>query len=861
MNKSWLFLLPALLLATGCEINPRLSSNTVDEQVISSPVPPTIPLPSSNSTVSDSPSSSSLVSSSSSPMQQTLNPNASSMQQGTNAVVVANPGTWYYFAQSGYQFARSPYVDNDCPHIAFSKMVSGTNELRYQPTSFPLASYSIHITAVVENGYLLYPSSDNSYNRVDPDNNNIVEINTTNLLSETKPFYLVLKPNSYNTGMRVDVTSFEVIYNDYELSLANNMTVASHPDKWFYWAEGNYSLSQTPRKMGSAIFFEFDSLAMGKNYQLRYMPALADETEFNVSFKVTLYGDGSILYGLGNDDDISHLDMTSGNQVSLSYHGYRKTNEGSTYYPFYIQVVPNSTQAISLRVDDFVIEEGFKEEVAPSQYDVSFAYNAEVRSHPAHWYYYSSGSLGTHYTFDGAIKYYYNGKIVLPLLSSTSGKEIILRYQPDYPTNTHYRMEFDVELSQPGSISYGYLSQTQGEMLSRGIKYHYSSSNVVKTSSSDGVFEIKVIPANNSLPLKAIISDIRVINEDILDSESIAKKYENLFDIGAAIKPSSITSDASLMKHFTTLTPEYNMKWGQIETVQGSPDYTALDNIVNYAVNHGKKVRGHTLVWHKALPSWVSEVCTSKSVALELMRNHIEEMMLRYGDTMYCYDVVNEVLHNAITSSQLANNDLYRTGSNEISGSTTMDWYNLCGTDFIKEAFRTAEKMKKEHHLSTKLFYNDYSLSNPNKREACVRMIQMLKNENIEIDGVGMQSHFKIKNYIGREQAFLNDFENAIKAYTELGVDVHISELDIDIATGYTANTDLDVRKAKQNELFTAIYSICRNYATSWKAGAGRITNMTTWGVKDSGNSENEIMLLFNHDRSKKSAVDQIMNF
>ena len=137
----------------------------------------------------------------------------------------------------------------------------------------------------------------------------------------------------------------------------------------------------------------------------------------------------------------------------------------------------------------------------------------------------------------------------------------------------------------------------------------------------------------------------------------------------------------------------------------------------------------------------------------------------------------------------------------------------------------------------------------------------MLKNENIEIDGVGMQSHFKIKNYIGREQAFLNDFENAIKAYTELGVDVHISELDIDIATGYTANTDLDVRKAKQNELFTAIYSICRNYATSWKAGAGRITNMTTWGVKDSGNSENEIMLLFNHDRSKKSAVDQIMNF
>ena len=56
-----------------------------------------------------------------------------------------------------------------------------------------------------------------------------------------------------------------------------------------------------------------------------------------------------------------------------------------------------------------------------------------------------------------------------------------------------------------------------------------------------------------------------------------------------------------------------------------------------------------------------------------------------------------------------------------------------------------------------------------------MRLVKMLQEEGIRIDGVGMQGHWGL-NYPKAEY-----IEAAIDAYAALGVKVMITELDVDV--------------------------------------------------------------------------------
>jgi endo-1,4-beta-xylanase len=91
---------------------------------------------------------------------------------------------------------------------------------------------------------------------------------------------------------------------------------------------------------------------------------------------------------------------------------------------------------------------------------------------------------------------------------------------------------------------------------------------------------------------------------------------------------------------------------------------------------------------------------------------------------------------------------------------------------FVEHAFRIAAE-----ELPTKvdLLYNDYSMTAPKKRKAVADMIRALKSKGVRIDAVGMQAHWTI------DHPSIEQIEKSILAYAEAGVDVHITELDIDV--------------------------------------------------------------------------------
>ncbi len=358
--------------------------------------------------------------------------------------------------------------------------------------------------------------------------------------------------------------------------------------------------------------------------------------------------------------------------------------------------------------------------------------------------------------------------------------------------------------------------------------------------------------------------------ETFTDNGYICDEYKDNFSVGAAVLTGNINryDKAGLMHHFNSITAENEMKWRFVEPEEGQYSFGAGDSLVSWAKEHNTEVRGHCLVWYKSLPPWLTQKELTKESALEILRKHITDVMTHFKGELYVWDVCNEALHGNISQAQLDSGDIWRRGS-EASGDNSLDWYGLCGVDFIKEAFRTADQVRKSLGDDVKLFYNDYTLNNPLKRQAVVKLVEMLRADGIAIDGIGMQAHYRLPQYEADRDAFMADFEDSVRTFTDMGLDVHITELDIQVYpyNGSTQAFDglpLEVEIA-QGEMYADIFRVCRKYSAPTAAGHGRVSNVTTWGVADdhtyaSTSIHTEYPLIFSRDLQPKRAYYEIIS-
>lgn len=324
--------------------------------------------------------------------------------------------------------------------------------------------------------------------------------------------------------------------------------------------------------------------------------------------------------------------------------------------------------------------------------------------------------------------------------------------------------------------------------------------------------------------------------------DTLKDKYKDYFPIGATLSYTGVKNDTfkNVIGEFNSMTCENEMKWGSVHsydtvTKKHTYAYQQADEMVEYAQDHDMRIRGHALVWHQGLgnedgtTSWVfldendETQYATKEVILQRMRDHIYEVMKHFGDDVYCWDVCNEVIddNNAI--------EMYEDKSNVYRAS---DWYVTCGDEYIMEAFRYAGQVRDELGLNVKLFYNDYEMDNPIKVAKTVEMIKKLQENNIPIDGIGMQSHYDIGNFN------MDNFENAIITYSNLGIEVQITELDVSV---YANGSAIDSSPSSwfdygsdeyyyYTNIQAAIYGRIGEIARKHK---DKITGVTFWGLGD----------------------------
>lgn len=112
--------------------------------------------------------------------------------------------------------------------------------------------------------------------------------------------------------------------------------------------------------------------------------------------------------------------------------------------------------------------------------------------------------------------------------------------------------------------------------------------------------------------------------------------------IGTSLTIRNDGSETNIINsEFGSITPENAMKWDATEPNQNQFNWGGADQVVNYATQHNMQLRCHTLVWYSQLPGWVSNI-NNNATLINVMQNHINQVMGRYKGKCTHWDVVNE---------------------------------------------------------------------------------------------------------------------------------------------------------------------------------------------------------------------------
>jgi len=309
---------------------------------------------------------------------------------------------------------------------------------------------------------------------------------------------------------------------------------------------------------------------------------------------------------------------------------------------------------------------------------------------------------------------------------------------------------------------------------------------------------------------------------------------------------------AIVARQFNTISPEDLLKWERVHPAPDRYTFDPADRYVDFGRSHRMFVVGHVLVWHQQTPAWVfageAGSKASRETLLARLKDHITTVVGRYRGRIGGWDVVNEAL-------------------DEDGRLRHTPWRDAIGDDFIEKAFEFAHAA--DPHAE--LYYNDYNLWKPAKRNAAIRLVQGLKARGLRVDGIGEQGHW------GIDEPALQMVDDTLAAIHASGVRPLITELDMDVLPRDPDMWGADLSKKQAIKAATNIYPeglpdaiqqrLARRYADVFglflKHDVGRAT---FWGLTDATSWLNNFPipgrvnypLLWGRDGKVKPAFDAV---
>ncbi|WP_022761715.1 endo-1,4-beta-xylanase [Butyrivibrio sp. AD3002] len=350
-------------------------------------------------------------------------------------------------------------------------------------------------------------------------------------------------------------------------------------------------------------------------------------------------------------------------------------------------------------------------------------------------------------------------------------------------------------------------------------------------------------PTTNGTAVSEVSTETDDTEEESAPTDDAILKdlCSNYFTIGVGINGSTLDNQTLNIpqymelskKHFNSCTMTNLMKSCYILDQVGSQknleegneepalSFMSIDPTLSWCKQNGMKMRGHTLVWHTQAPEWFFREgytddgeYVSKDTMLLRMESYIRQLVTHvqdeYPGVVYCWDVVNEAVDPDSADSDSA--FMCRTKIENADN----PWYKTIGQDYVEMAFTYARKYVAD---DVKLFYNDYNTYQAPKTEGIYTLCESLKEKGL-IDGIGMQGYWGID--------YPSDavIESAIRKFSELGLEIQITELSVGV------DDETDSQFNRQADKYGRIFKmLCR--LDSDNGGPANITNVTVFGLVD----------------------------
>jgi len=277
--------------------------------------------------------------------------------------------------------------------------------------------------------------------------------------------------------------------------------------------------------------------------------------------------------------------------------------------------------------------------------------------------------------------------------------------------------------------------------------------------------------------------------------------------IGAAVNAAYLSEPAytsTLAREFNMLEPEDAMKWAVIRPDAETYNFADGDRLVAFAEAHGMKVRGHNLVWGTHNPKWLADGHFTPEQLRTILHDHIRRVVGHYRGKVFAWDVANEAF-------------------DEDGGLRDSIWYNRPGIGlggngaaYIEQAFRWAHAADPQ----AQLFYNDAEGEAMNRKsDAIYAMVKDFKTRGVPIDGIGLQMH------ILTLRADAASIGANIARFTALGVQIHITEMDVAIPLDSDGQARNPEDLQRQAEIYREVATVCLQHPGC--------TALQTWGFTD----------------------------
>lgn len=282
-----------------------------------------------------------------------------------------------------------------------------------------------------------------------------------------------------------------------------------------------------------------------------------------------------------------------------------------------------------------------------------------------------------------------------------------------------------------------------------------------------------------------------------------------------------------LAREFNCLVADNDMKMDALLAERGKYKFDNADATMDFAAKHNMAVRAVPLVWHDGLPGWAMEKDFSREEALEILKEHIFTVVKRYKGKIFAWDVLNEGI-----------------GDHGPGMQDKGPWFKAIGKEYAEIVYNWAH----EADPNCELYYNDFYINRFSvKAQRCHDWLKEQLAHGVPIHGVGFQYHVQVDNHPKVQEA-----KDNIKRFVDLGLKVHITELDVWLPKNYTED-----HLKRQAQVYREVYEIA--------LATPELTAVVTWGFVDtyswvkytSGGSYDDA-LLYDREYKPKPAYEAI---